>query len=455
MAFEFGNEFGPLYILKTNLHGDVEIQRCRSTEKFSQSPVILLECDQINRYDEYDFVTDVFPMLAEILAREQAFTLSREHDLAPVKAMEVEREAVKRAKDQEKCTLIWNEERRCYDIRHNAIHKAHSTSMPPNPNPSFQMTISLTHIPEAPTVLITIPDDSADSSATSEISTLAALDLGSLKLTIFTHKTLSTVPALYPIDALVSAILIVAATDETIRPLLLNLPLFQPRASSPCPRPGVVHENPPAATVAAAGPVETHSRHSASPSHSTEIAKYEKQTCEIESRNERQLMSQIRQHQQQQPSNRQPTRSKSKRKTLSWFRSRLSLKSRRIKDEEEGEIDEPIEIVELHQFNTSPDSNQPHTINNHDRNSSTLPPQPAHIRKPDVDADAGVDSLGLTPSGKAAKPEKKTGLLRMAFQLVVTLMQLAIVAVQVGVRLVWWLLICVWDWVDAARGVRG
>ncbi|EEQ84293.1 uncharacterized protein BDCG_01098 [Blastomyces dermatitidis ER-3] len=231
LTYTFGNQSATLYTLKTNTMGDVDIQRSHPTREHTKSPIVMLNSTEINRPNGAGFITVVFPMLAGILARDQALSLSRQHQLAPTDAMEVEDDAVRRAEAQETCILEWNGVHGRYDVQHQALFNHPSDDQQndvqrqgyPIINKRGQilhLTVSASTTDSAelghpPSILVTIPgrDSTKD-------TPLVALDLETMNLSIAAGTISSTIPALYCIDSLVASILIMAATDQYIRNIL-------------------------------------------------------------------------------------------------------------------------------------------------------------------------------------------------------------------------------------------
>ncbi|PGH32921.1 hypothetical protein GX50_04265 [[Emmonsia] crescens] len=232
LTYTFGSQSATLYSLKTNAMGDVDIQRSHPTKENTKSPVITLNSTDINRAKGTGFITVIFPMLAGILARDQALSLSRQHQLAPTDAMEVEDDAVRRAEAQESCILEWNEAHGRYDVRHQALfndpteNEVQCQGSPPIINKRGQilhLTVSASttdsvELGHPPSILITIPgrDSTKD-------TPLVALDLETMTLSISAGVISSTIPALYCIDSLVASILTLAATDQFTRTILAGM----------------------------------------------------------------------------------------------------------------------------------------------------------------------------------------------------------------------------------------
>ncbi|EEH20248.1 hypothetical protein PABG_02507 [Paracoccidioides brasiliensis Pb03] len=242
LTFAFGNHSTSLYSFKINAIGDVEIQRSHPTMDYTKSPIITLNNADINQVKGTSYITIVFPMLAEILARDQALSLSRQHQLAPTDAMEVEDDAVRRAQEQESCILEWNGAHCRYDVHHQALFNAPSDDLSNKAERSgspttktrgqiLHLTVSSNTTDSAilghpPSILITVPgkDSSKD-------TPLAALDLETMMLSISAGVISSIVPALYCIDTLVASIFIIAATDQSTRAILADMGIEPPEAN--------------------------------------------------------------------------------------------------------------------------------------------------------------------------------------------------------------------------------
>ncbi|KAG5299012.1 hypothetical protein I7I50_07752 [Histoplasma capsulatum G186AR] len=231
LTYTFGSQSATLYTLKTNSMGDVDIQRSHPTKENTKSPIVTMSNTEINRPKGNGFTTVIFPMLAEILARDQALSLSRQHQLAPTDAMEVEEDAVRRAEAQESCILEWNGSHGRYDVLHQALFNDPSDGQEneiqqqgfPIINKRGQTlrlsvsasTTDSAQLDHPPSILVTIPGRDS----TKDIP-LVALDLETMTLSISAGIISSTIPALYCIDSLVASVLIIAATDQFIRSIL-------------------------------------------------------------------------------------------------------------------------------------------------------------------------------------------------------------------------------------------
>ncbi|PGH04977.1 hypothetical protein AJ79_06934 [Helicocarpus griseus UAMH5409] len=253
LTYAFGSDTAPLYSLKTNDMGDVEIQRSHPTKENTMTPVITLNSMDINRSKGTKYLTVVFPILAGILARDQASSLSRQHELVPSDAMEVEVDAVKRAESQESCVLEWNGTQGRYDVFHQALFNdpsGGSTNSTQSPEEShiinkkrqiLHLTVSSTNtdsvtLRHPPSILLTIPGQDS-----TKDTPLVALDLETMTLSISAGVITSIIPALYCIDSLVAAVLITAVTDQSTRSILadMDIAIAETRGEFPLPSPSL------------------------------------------------------------------------------------------------------------------------------------------------------------------------------------------------------------------------
>lgn len=194
----------------------------------------------------------LFSRLAAMLAIEQAEEVSKQHQLTPSEAGEIESSALKRAAAQESCRLSWNHHSRLYELRHPSLSKRYppalvgAAGIPLSPVRS--QSSGMLHIAvsapssdampaQPPTIIVTGPVSStameaAQQAATARTSTLpvtdldeplAALDLATRTLSISPAAVIATIPSLYAIDSLVAAMLAVAVSDETTNPILADM----------------------------------------------------------------------------------------------------------------------------------------------------------------------------------------------------------------------------------------
>ncbi|EAU35905.1 predicted protein [Aspergillus terreus NIH2624] len=263
-TFTFGDPNAPFYTMQTHPTDELSIKRANPSTLKSSVPIMTLKLEDRRRRDPPNdgLVTQLFSRLAAMLAIDQAEELARRHLLDFAEAAEVEGNALKRAAAQESCKLTWNYTRRLYELRHPSLSKAHrqqpalvgAAGIPLSPvrsnyagllhisvsTPSTDVTSSAQQQP--PTILVTTPlpanaVETAHAAATPRTSTLplmdsdeplAALDLASMTLTISAAAITATIPSLYAIDSLVSAVMAVAIADDTARPFLLNMDLYNP-----------------------------------------------------------------------------------------------------------------------------------------------------------------------------------------------------------------------------------
>ncbi|PGH06074.1 hypothetical protein AJ80_08242 [Polytolypa hystricis UAMH7299] len=268
-TFAFGNNSAALYSFKANAMNDIEIHRSHPTKLHAKSPIVSLNLGDNARMNAGGYVAVLFPMLADIIAREQAHHLSKQHQLLPTEAMEVEDDAVKRAKAQESCVIKWNGIHNRYDLHHQALvrekrsNSQDSTVSPQAPQQDDQagilhLTISAStstsrKLQHPPTMLIAAPaptTDGPESPRTSaEDTPLVALDFETGTLTIYAGLINSIVPSLYGIDTLVSAILTVAVVDQSTRTILADMEIEEPSLAA-FPDPYRVASPPPPSVAA-------------------------------------------------------------------------------------------------------------------------------------------------------------------------------------------------------------
>lgn len=211
-------------------------------------------------------VTFIFPKMAAMLAVNQSTALALEHGLAPTHRDEIQADAVRRAAKQESCRLLWNAIDQHYVLEHPAVGRKSSPAS--NEGPSFTEspdlssahpsavstsklaldvsvstfpghalpTITISHLwsspsstTSTPTVpgirLSTIPQRETD-------SVLATLDFNTRILTINANSILTHVPSLFAIDSIVSAILTTAVADEAVNPVMADMEVWTPSATT-------------------------------------------------------------------------------------------------------------------------------------------------------------------------------------------------------------------------------
>ncbi|PWY80344.1 hypothetical protein BO94DRAFT_496807 [Aspergillus sclerotioniger CBS 115572] len=246
----FGHPNAPFYTMRT-LGKDISIIRRNPSKQESSVPVMNLKLEaKSRRQPPYDgLVSILFPRLAAILAIDQATELAEELRLSASEAVQAEGDALKRVAAQESCKLLWSQSKQVYELHHPALSKlpalVGAAGIPLSPVQSkysgvLHIIVSCpSREGEAPTILVTtpLPANAVESAmpATPRTSTLpltdtdeplASLDLRSMTLTIATVAIVETIPSLYAIDSLVSAILAVAASDESTRCVLEGLNVY-------------------------------------------------------------------------------------------------------------------------------------------------------------------------------------------------------------------------------------
>lgn len=203
-------------------------------------------------------ITTIFSKLAGMVAVEQAAELTRNHNLAPSEATEVETNALKRAAAQETCRLMWRAHGERYELQHPAFLKNSDPSIigdDGNPLSRVQTqkpgTLHITvskpsgDLLQPPTIMVTNPTPpsallSANTTATMRTSTvpmadsdepLASLDLGTMCLSISAGLATAIIPSLYAIDSLIAAMLAVAISDEATNRILSEMEFYIPGAA--------------------------------------------------------------------------------------------------------------------------------------------------------------------------------------------------------------------------------
>ena len=258
-TFTFGSRSTPFYTLQTFSTNELGISRSHPGKPNTQCSIMTLDLEEFfgRRPSSGGLVAELFPELAGMLATEQAAELSKTHNLPPTVALEVESNAVNRAVDQESCRLFRDESMRRYELQHPALDKTRNHNqigedgLPRSPVQTrepgtLHINISAprgteTTSSQPPTIIVTAPslpgEGAACLPASPRTSTLplsdtdeplATLDLGTNTLSLSPGLISATVPSLYAIDALVSAVLAVAVTDETTNPILANMKLSVP-----------------------------------------------------------------------------------------------------------------------------------------------------------------------------------------------------------------------------------
>ncbi|PWY92053.1 proline-rich protein [Aspergillus heteromorphus CBS 117.55] len=253
-TFSFGTPNIPFYTLSTSATNDITITRRNPSRPDSSVPVMNFKLEKRSRRQPpYDgLVAILFPRLAAILAIDQAMELSKELRLPPSEAAEAEGDALKRVAAQESCKLLWNQSKKVYEFQHPALCRQQppalvgAAGVPLSPMRSkysgvLHITVSSssegTRGSQPPTILVTTPlpanaVETGSMVATPRTSTLpltdldeplASLDLATMIFSISTASIIATVPSLFAIDAVVSAVLAVAASDESTKIALEGL----------------------------------------------------------------------------------------------------------------------------------------------------------------------------------------------------------------------------------------
>ncbi|KAL4810011.1 hypothetical protein BDV18DRAFT_130114 [Aspergillus unguis] len=243
-TFVFGDPNVPFYTMQTYSTNEVSITRRNPIIPNSSIPIMMLQLEDRRRRDPPNdgLVSHLLSRLAAMLAIDQAAELSRQHQLSPPDAADVETNALKRAAALESCKLSWNPMKRIYELRHPSINQRgalHITVFKPtNQNQNRGQ-------PQAPTILVTapLPNNAVDVAAVASPRTstlplsgsesdsdepLASLDLRTMTLSISAAAINSTIPSLYAIDSIVAAILAVAVADLSSNPVLADMPIYDP-----------------------------------------------------------------------------------------------------------------------------------------------------------------------------------------------------------------------------------
>ncbi|KAL4897275.1 hypothetical protein BDV59DRAFT_87159 [Aspergillus ambiguus] len=269
-TYTFGDPQSPFYTMQTHPTNELSIKRANPSQPKSNVPIMTIKLEDHRRREPPNdgLVTQLFSRLAAMLAIDQAGELARHHLLDFAEAAEVEGNALKRAAAQESCKLTWNHISRLYELRHPSLNKTHQEQpaqrpalvgaagiplSPVRPNyagllhisvstPSADTASDCSSATQRPTILVTTPlpanaVETANAAATPRTSTLpltdadeplAALDLASMTLSISAMAITTTIPSLYAIDSLVSAVMAVAMSDESTRAFLLEMDLYNP-----------------------------------------------------------------------------------------------------------------------------------------------------------------------------------------------------------------------------------
>jgi hypothetical protein len=267
-TFTFGDPQSPFYTMHTFSTDELSLARAHPMKPHSSVSVMMLKLeDRKRRLPPNDgLVTLLFSRLAAMLAISEAEEVAKQHHLSSTEASKVEGNALKRAAAQESCRLLWNNEKRLYELQ----HPSHCKQPPPALvgaagfgaagiplSPVRSKYAGILHISvstpssdsqsrQPPTIIVTTPLspnalEAATQAATPRTSTLpltdsdeplASLDLGTMTLSISATAIINTIPSLYAIDSLVAAMLAVAASDETTNPVLADMALYDPKQES-------------------------------------------------------------------------------------------------------------------------------------------------------------------------------------------------------------------------------
>ncbi|PLN85733.1 hypothetical protein BDW42DRAFT_131360 [Aspergillus taichungensis] len=285
-TFLFGDPERPFYTMQTFSTNEMSVTRSNPSRPNSNIPVMMLKIeDRQRRKPPNDgLVSLLFSRLAAMLAIDQAEESAKARRLTPTEAAELEAHALRRAAAQESCRLSWNSKKQVYELYHPSLTRppppalVGAAGIPLSPMRSryagiLHITVSTPsndskHHPQPPVILVTtpLPVNSAETgnmAATPRTSTLpltdvdeplASLDLGTMSLSISAAAIIATVPSLYAIDSLVTAMLAVAISDETTNPVLADMELFDPHKplniQSPVSEPGTLYKGKLVATLA-------------------------------------------------------------------------------------------------------------------------------------------------------------------------------------------------------------
>ncbi|RAQ46668.1 conserved proline-rich protein [Aspergillus flavus] len=257
-TYTFGDPQAPFYKMQTYSTNELSVTRTNPSKPNSSIPIMMLKLEDRRREPPNDgLVSILFSRLAAMLAIDEAEAFARKHHLGPSEAAEAEGKALKRAAAQESCRLSWNNAKHLYELHHPSL-----TKLPPPAlvgaagiplSPVRSKYSGLLHISvstpskesnsrQPPTILVTTPMsanavEGANMAATPRTSTLpladsdellASLDLGTLTLSISAAAITATIPSLYAIDSLVTAMLAVAVSDEASNTVLTDMELYDP-----------------------------------------------------------------------------------------------------------------------------------------------------------------------------------------------------------------------------------
>ncbi|KAL4980734.1 hypothetical protein BDW66DRAFT_37128 [Aspergillus desertorum] len=250
-TFVFGDPNSPFYTMQTYSTNEVSLTRGNPSVPNSSIPIMMLQLEDRRRREPPNdgLVSHLFSRLAAMLAIDQAAELSRQHQLAPIDAVEIETNALKRAAALESCKLSWNAVKQIYELRHpslrrniGALHISVSTPTTTNTHRSRSESREAGQ-PQAPAVLVTtpLPKNSVDVAAVASPRTstlplsgsdpesdeiLASLDLRTMTLSVSAAAINNAIPSLYAIDSVVAAVLAVAVSDVSTNPVLADMAFY-------------------------------------------------------------------------------------------------------------------------------------------------------------------------------------------------------------------------------------
>ncbi|KAB8209480.1 hypothetical protein BDV34DRAFT_221437 [Aspergillus parasiticus] len=257
-TYTFGDPQAPFYKMQTYSTNELSVTRTNPSKPNSSIPIMMLKLEDRRRETPNDgLVSILFSRLAAMLAIDEAEVFARKHHLGPSEAAEAEGKALKRAAAQESCRLSWNNAKQLYELHHPSLTKlpppalVGAAGIPLSPVRSkysglLHISVSIpskeSNSRQPPTILVTTPMsanavEGANMAATPRTSTLpladsdellASLDLGTLTLSISAAAIIATIPSLYAIDSLVTAMLAVAVSDEATNTVLTDMELYDP-----------------------------------------------------------------------------------------------------------------------------------------------------------------------------------------------------------------------------------
>ncbi|PYH42363.1 uncharacterized protein BP01DRAFT_346876 [Aspergillus saccharolyticus JOP 1030-1] len=255
-TFSLGDSIAPFYAMQIEPNDGISLTRNNPTKPRNRVPIMTFKVEDRSRRELRgdNLVSLLLPRLAAVLALDQVAEMAKEHQLAHQDAIELEADALKRVADLESCKLFWDSAKRNYELHHPALCKqppalVGTAGIPLSPvrskySGSLYLTVSSasadSRSSQPPIILVTTPVsanaiESATAAATPRTSTLpltdsdeplAALDLGTMTLSLSATAIINTVPSLYAIDSVVAAMLAVAVSDESTGPILEALVLY-------------------------------------------------------------------------------------------------------------------------------------------------------------------------------------------------------------------------------------